>query len=211
LNKVKKGLLWTEWVVLFWIYPWIGYFDWFRISKFILFGLPVGYAALIGLVVLRKERANVQRRYFKHHGPWAGALLLVIGLLAAYVWLRYPDHFLEIPLGNPRLWVMILILYPLISAYPQEYLYRSFYFRRYSEILPGGWPGVLINAASFAFLHIIYDNVTAVLLTFVGGLWFAGSYLHTRRVLYPWIEHAILGLAIFTFGLGRFFYEPVGG
>ena len=60
---------------------------------------------------------------------------------------------------------------------------------------------------SFAFLHIVYDNVWAIALTLAGGVMFARTYHQKRSLYWVSIEHALYG-AEFTVGLANFFYEP---
>ena len=55
-------------------------------------------------------------------GEWRIILLYVLATLAtclAVVFINIPERFLEIPLNRTALWVMIMVLYPLVSAYPQ--------------------------------------------------------------------------------------------
>jgi len=55
-------------------------------------------------------------------------------------------------------WVLIFILYPLFSVYPQELLYRTFFFHRYRPLFGGGWGMVIASALAFGFVHIIFRN-----------------------------------------------------
>ena len=65
-----------------------------------------------------------------------------------------------------------MVLYPLLSVYPQAIIYRAFLFNRYA-LLFDGWLVIAVSAASFSFMHIIFENPLAVILTMLGGIMFA--------------------------------------
>jgi membrane protease YdiL (CAAX protease family) len=97
----------------------------------------------------------------------------------------------------------------LISVLPQEFFFRQFYFWRYERLFQNQWAMMASSAITFMFVHIVYDNSVALLLTLAGGLLFASSYMWTRRLSICWLEHSLYGMTIFTVGLGRYFFEPV--
>jgi len=61
------------------------------------------------------------------------AVALVIGIALV---LRFgsPGLFLNFPRSNPRLWGLLMILYPILSVYPQGIIYRAFVFDRYRDL-----------------------------------------------------------------------------
>ncbi len=125
------------------------------------------------------------------------ALTLATGVLA-------PALFLSLPLQHPRFWALIMVLYPLLSVWPQEIIFRRFLFHRYGLLF-----GNRITAASaiaFGYAHIIFLNPLAVVLTLAGGAMFARSYAQTRSLKLSGLEHALYGCLVFTIGLGRYFY-----
>ena len=107
---------------------------------------------------------------------------------------------------QPWLWLVILLLYPLLSVYPQEVVYRAFFFHRYAVLFGGKRAVVVASAAAFAWAHIVMENVWAVGLCVPGGLLFAWTYATTKSLLAAVVEHALYGVAIFTVGLGWYFY-----
>jgi membrane protease YdiL (CAAX protease family) len=100
-----------------------------------------------------------------------------------------------------------MLLYPLVSVYPQELLYRAFFFHRYQPLFGSGWIMLLASACAFGFVHILFANWLAVGLCFVGGLLFAFTYQKSGSLLLTCIDHALFGNFIFTIGLGQFFYH----
>jgi membrane protease YdiL (CAAX protease family) len=133
--------------------------------------------------------------------------LLVGGVITALVLLLRPIAFLSLPTQAPHLWLALLVLYPIMSAWPQEVVFRLFFFHRYTPLFGTGTWLVGANAVAFAFLHLIYPNVLAALCSLPGGLLLALTYRRTRTLGPVWIEHTIYGLLIFTLGLGGYFYD----
>ncbi|MDF2233121.1 CPBP family intramembrane metalloprotease [Albimonas sp. CAU 1670] len=124
------------------------------------------------------------------------------------LWL-IPQAMFWMPIAMPDLWLMILLLYPILSALPQEALFRVLFFRRYGALFPSKAAAVTTNAAVFALAHLFLWNGVALILTAAGGAIFALAYLHGRgrNFWFPVLLHAIAGWLIFTIGLGRFFYH----
>ena len=133
----------------------------------------------------------------------------VVGALAvtAATYALVPERFLALPRHHPRLWLLICVLYPLLSVYPQEVIYRAFFFEHAARLLPGvRAPWLLaLNVALFGFAHIVFGNVWAPILSAAGGLLFATTYLKSRSLMCATFEHALWGNLIFTIGLGPLF------
>ncbi len=103
-----------------------------------------------------------------------------------------------------------MILYPLVSVTAQEVMYRVFFFHRYRVLFAGDpQAGIVLNAVLFSFSHIIFQNVTTLIISFLGGLLFAWRYQSSRSYWALVLEHALYGNLIFTVGLGRYFYTGV--
>ena len=132
------------------------------------------------------------------------AVLAPLATLAT--WLVFPDLFLSLPRERPVFWAIIMALYPLLSVWPQEMLYRSLLFHRYAPILPTDRARVAASAIAFEFAHVIFLNWIAVAMTTAGGWLFARDYARLRSLRVTCIEHSLYGCLIFTVGLGRFFY-----
>ncbi len=126
-------------------------------------------------------------------------------LILALSWWR-PEELFRFPLQRPRIWLMVMLLYPAISVPLQEMLYRSLFFQRYARILPDLPLAILINALLFAWLHVFLGPLS-MLLSFVAGLFFAETYLRSRSFALVCLEHALYGNLVFTIGLGSFFYH----
>ena len=134
-------------------------------------------------------------------------VLFIAPLLAALVLALRPEAFLEFPLRRPVFWAVVMVLYPLLSALPQEFLYRTFFFHRYRPLFPTPAAMTVASATAFSVLHIMYWNVPALALSFAGGLLLGRTYNSSRSLLLVSLEHALYGCLAFTLGLGRFFYN----
>ncbi len=135
----------------------------------------------------------------------------VLGAVIAFVMHRfYPASFLELPHRALRLWLIIMVLYPLLSVLPQEFVYRTFFFHRYGPLFGSWrWLAIVTNAALFGFGHIIIGNWVAMVGSFLGGLLFAYRYERTRSLWAVWFEHSLYGCLVFTVGLGAYFFTGI--
>lgn len=141
---------------------------------------------------------------------WRQILLVWLGavpLLAGLAWLMRPASLFELPLHRTDLWLLIMVAYPVISVVPQEIIYRAFFCHRYAPLFGNGSTLVLASAVAFAFAHIVFGNWIAVTLTLAGGWLFARTFLQTRSIPCVAVQHTLYGAAIFTVGLGRYFFH----
>lgn len=136
---------------------------------------------------------------------------VVAGLtaLAGYVVMRLtaPEALFGLVRSNPALLAMIAAFYPVLSALPQEIVFRPLFFRRYGPILPALRPAIVLNAAVFSFAHLMYWSWIVAAMTFAGGLVFAWSYEARRNFPEAVVLHAVAGVIAFVLGLGVYFYS----
>lgn len=134
-------------------------------------------------------------------GRWlAGAVILLI-----LVWWLAPEALFNFPRQAPQRWMLVMLLYPLLSAWPQELIFRAFFLHRYARLL--GPAALVVSALAFAWAHVLFRNWPAVVLSFPAGLMFAWTYRRHRSLACSTLEHALWGDLVFTVGLGRFFYN----
>ena len=133
----------------------------------------------------------------------APVLLLLTAVVA-------PERWFVLVRERPGLWLAILVLYPLLSVYPQGIVYRAFLFHRYRPLFPSPRARILASAIAFACVHVIFENWVAPLLTLAGGVLFAWTYERTRSSLVVAVQHALFGCFLFTIGLGWYFYSGAG-
>jgi len=126
--------------------------------------------------------------------------------LFAIVYFFSPDLLFSLVKKKPLIWLLVMFLYPVFSVYPQELIYRAYFFHRYRSLFPNKWRLIAVNALLFGYTHIIFQNWIAVGLTAAGGILFAVTYDRSKSTLLVSVMHSIFGCLIFTLGLGQFFY-----
>jgi len=133
-------------------------------------------------------------------------ILLAALLMLGYVYFFDRENLFNLPRANIWLYLGLCLFYPVFSSFGQEIIYRTFLSKRYLVILPKKWHFVLASALTFSFMHIVYYDPVSMILTFIGGLYFAGVYQQTRSVLFTSVLHGIFGIMIFGVGLGQYFW-----
>ena len=128
----------------------------------------------------------------------AGAIIVGLHILA-------PEKLFSLIRHRPGFWALVMVLYPLLSVYPQELLYRRYLFSHYRPLFQSDALLLGVSAVVFGWLHIIFHNPLACVFTLVGGVFFADTYRRTRSLWLTCIEHIMYGQFIFTIGLGEYF------
>lgn len=123
-----------------------------------------------------------------------------------FAWVVVPEQFFVMPTQRTQLWMLIMILYPLLSVIPQEIIFRSYFLTRYENIIAPKYMR-LVNALAFGWVHIIMHNWIAVVFSAIGGWMFTDTYKKNKSLAAASFEHSLYGCFIFTVGLGMFFYH----
>jgi len=135
-----------------------------------------------------------------------GTIIAVITTI--FVWIMLPNALFCVPRSNLKLFVTILFVYTFLSVWPQEVIYRTFYFERYQDLFSSRKLLIFINALVFSLAHIMFRNTLVIVLTFIGGLLFAYTYFKTKSTTLVSIEHALYGNWLFTVGMGEMLAFP---
>lgn len=125
-----------------------------------------------------------------------------------------PESFAYFPKNRTLIWVMVLCLYPVLSVFPQEIIYRFYLFEVVAGPLQRGggnkWGTIIVCTLLFSWVHIVYKNAFALWGTVAAGLvlnWVYWDYRDTPGLGWRLVlEHSLYGLIIFTAGLGGFFF-----
>lgn len=134
--------------------------------------------------------------------PW------VIITTTLYVWYFDAPELFYVPFHRPILFVIILLVYSVFSVWPQEILYRTFFFKRYGFFFKNEKWLVFVNAILFSLAHLFFRNTLVIVLTFIGGLLFGFTYLKFKSTTLVTIEHALYGNWLFTVGMGSMLGFP---
>lgn len=127
--------------------------------------------------------------------------LISFAIIATLMNIFIPDQYLNSANNSLFIWIISSLSYLLLLVAPQEVLYRAFLFHRYSLLFRGKIFPVVISSLSFSFVHIVYGNLIAIIITLVGGIFFSLTYLRSRSLFITVMEHFMYGMLIFTSGL----------
>jgi len=172
---------------------------------------------LIGFIYVVYVLLRIENNKFKirQHINWTQfwqrtfiKFLAIVVVTTVYVYLVDAKNLLIVIKSKPLLWVSILFIYSVFSVYPQELVYRTFFFQRYESLFRSNVLFVLVNAALFSLAHIFFRNILVTILTFVGGVLFALTFKKTKSTLLVSIEHALYGCWLFTVGMGEMLGFP---
>ncbi|MFD2726364.1 CPBP family intramembrane glutamic endopeptidase [Hyunsoonleella rubra] len=162
------------------------------------------------LLVVEKEKFRLAKN-LKWILFWRDTLLkfsVIVALTTIFVNVTDKESLFNVVLNKPKLWVFILFVYSLLSVYPQEIIFRTFFFKRYARFFRDKRLLILVNAVLFSLAHLFYGNNFVLLITFLGGLLFAWTYVETKSTIMVSIEHAIYGCWLFTVGMGEILGFP---
>jgi membrane protease YdiL (CAAX protease family) len=208
--KYNKTYLLGELTLLFILIPSVLYFD---IPGFIKAGFVLIGIAYVTRTVI-KNQLFTRRSYYTLplRSNWKAIVLRFMLLIIFSTILMYFSNngklFIVVK-TNPILWLMVSIIYSTVSVYPQEFLYRSFFFSRYGPLIRNPYLLIAINALVFSFAHIMFKNFFVLIITLIGGVIFAITFFRTRSLLLTSVEHALYGSWLFTVGMGEMLAFPM--
>ena len=207
-QPIARGLLWAEFIGLYIAAP---------IAMAVLLPAQMMFPVLflvtaLGLVLLHITEGFHWQELSRNLRAidWkavAGFALITLLIATGVVLTVIPESLLFLPREQPLLMLMILVFYPVLSALPQEVVFRPLFFRRYGPLLPHTSAAIVLNAAVFSLAHLMYWSWIVAAMTFAGGVVFAWFYESRRSFAMAVLMHSIAGWIIFTMGLGVFFYS----
>jgi len=204
IQKLRApAFIWMELIGLFVILPLLYYFDLIPFHKIVPLILLFIYCA----AVLFSFKA-IRRETFRLEASWR-VITLRFALTAALisVGLIFSSQPLFSNLNENRKLLYMITLYPFLSAFPQELIFREFFFYRYGSLFKSKHLLVASNVLLFAFAHIYFGNWIVMAFTVIGGLLFAITFFRTRSLMVVTIEHSLYGLLVLSSGLSVYFYK----
>jgi CAAX protease family protein len=207
MSSTKYKLI--EFLALFIILP-ISFTQKFPIRVKLLIGV-IGFMYII-FILFKIEKIKFKISSNINWNPFwkqTSIKFVIIALITiTFVWFTNKDVLFNVILNKPKLWVIILFIYSFLSVYPQELIYRTFFFQRYKSFFKNPNLLLFVNAIVFSLGHIFFRNTLVLVLTFFGGLLFAYTFSKTKSTLLVSIEHAIYGCWLFTVGMGSMLGFP---
>lgn len=201
-----RARLWVEFLALFVCVPLALAF---LLPPSAMFSV-LGVMTALGIVLLHRTPGFDWRELRRGPVPWRAVLGFAVATAVvatgATLWLM-PENFLILPRRQTGLWLMILILYPMVSALPQELLFRPLFFRRYGSLFPTTPLALAVNAVVFSVAHLVYMHPLVAAMTLAGGWFFGWVYAVRGSFAAAVLAHALAGQIVFTSGLGRLFYS----
>jgi uncharacterized protein len=204
MERLSKPVRIAELIILFVILPLVYLIEAFPIHKLI----PLIFLFAYCFTVLYRN-GEIRVKQFPESVDWKiifiRFILFVLILVTAVVFSSnnvWADFS-----GNKKL-IIMLALYPLLSALPQELIFRKFFFHRYADLFSNRNFLLVINIFLFSFAHIYFGNWIVIVFTLVGGLIFTLTFLKYKSLWVVTVEHSLYGLLILSSGLSQYFYKP---
>ncbi|WP_416306361.1 lysostaphin resistance A-like protein [Neptunicella sp. SCSIO 80796] len=200
---------WMEFLLLFCLLPVLLIANRDYLVSFVIPCLVIagGYCSAVLWADPKFKRKRLGRlsdvRKYRQYLHLSFTLWVAIVTLVCWYWM--PSLFLSLPLQQPYLWLVTLLLYPLLSVIPQELIFRTFFFHRFKKLFPAKILRVGVSSLCFSMLHGLYGNWIAVIVSAAGGLLFGLTYANTKSTLIVVIQHSAWGLLLLTIGVGNYF------
>ena len=184
----------------------------FSLSNYILIFLWMIFLYTFIIFIKLYKEANLFKNAFNLIHLRKYFFIIIIRWFFALIILYYftkflfPEKLFLLQKNDDLLLYKIFILYPIFSAFPQEFIFCTFFFRRYKSLFKNEKTMIVMSSLIFCFAHIFVINWVAPLLGIFGGLLFALTYSKTKSLLLVSFEHALYGNTLFFLGLGWFFW-----
>ena len=165
-------------------------------------------------IILLKLNKNFNFRKLLKKIVWktvVKSFLSFFAFIFIYILFLDKDLLFQLPANNPRIWVLAMIIYPVVSVIPQEFIFRVLFYQRYAKLFSFEKNYIiLINSIAFGFAHIVFINFHAIILSILASTIFSIVYL--RNSFFTCIiVHSLAGQLIFTLGLEKYFFSGTIG
>ena len=199
VNPIKK----LEFFFIFLIIPSTIFF----LDSSIIIFLTLYLVSIFSLVILYFDKTFLFTS-LKKKIDWTFVIIFsVIFFFLGFFYLLLVDKNLLFifPKTNFKLWLIVIFIYPFLSVIPQELVYRVFFFQRYFPNINRFYFPVFLNLVVFAYGHLVFSNMHAIIITAIVSPIFTYAYLK-KSFLTCVILHTLGGQIIFTLGLGKYFF-----
>lgn len=210
--KLKKLRLWpaVEFFLLCIGFPSLIIFGGYGEMMFVFLWSATVYCALIYRINLHSKLRRIWS-WSAVNWPNMKVVLIrwVLACIAIYAFTYFydPEKLFRLLDWGPLRLAGLALGYTILSALPQEFIFCTFFFRRYARFFGRGPWVILASSVVFAYAHMLYLNPVAPTVSFIGGLIFAHTYYKTKSLALVTIEHGLYGTALFIIGLGYYFWS----
>lgn len=195
--KTEREIVWVQILYLYLIPILLLYFKVIP-SDFRILMLLITTFIIYGIARFEKwnsEDFGIQKNWKKDFVPYFIFTLVGVGLLFIIE---------ELNIGTPFLnwWKNAKFLFLFIPlSFIQELIFRGVLMNMLRRVFTNMWFIIILNAAIFALMHIIYLKTYFTLsFTFIAGIGFAWMYYKYKNLLLISISHAILNFIAMIFG-----------
>ncbi|MDU0355871.1 hypothetical protein RS130_20040 [Paraglaciecola aquimarina] len=153
-SGATNAFLWLELIALFLLTPVVLAWHIHIAIKLCCVVVALTYCVVIsrrqGLFV-RASLIGTKWHYFTQ----GMALRLIAFMVISTMLIGYflPEALFSVVRKNPLMWVAVSIFYALFSVYPQEFVYRVFFFKRYQNLVSNPYLFTFVNACLFSLAH----------------------------------------------------------
>jgi uncharacterized protein len=205
MEPVSKPVRIAELIILFVILPLVYLIEAFPIHKLIPL---ISLFAYCFIVLYRNGEIKV--KHFPGSVDWKIIFIrFILFVLILFTAVAFSSKNLWADFSGNKKLIIMLALYPLLSALPQELIFRKFFFHRYAGLFSNRDFLLVINILLFSFAHIYFGNWIVIVFTLVGGLIFTLTFLKYKSLWVVTVEHSLYGLLILSSGLSPYFYKPL--
>jgi hypothetical protein len=125
--------------------------------------------------------------------------ILILSVVVIFAALYHPKDIIDFIVPE---WSWFNAFYILISAPSQEFLFRSVLFAELKKIDVGSeFAKIGFTSVTYCFLHIIYNDLTTLIVTLLMGIIWGAIYKVTNNFWGVAFSHAILGAISISIGL----------
>ena len=197
--------LWIEWILLYVLAPGLLALLTRGHRSIVLISIVAG--SLVAFALL--PRAELTGGAGKELRPaLLRAALAVIALFALLaVTGQWPSF--QLVRERPQVFFGVLALYPLLSAFPQEALYRTLFFHRYGALFPTRTSRIAASALVFGWAHVMVHNRLAMLLAALAGVLLSITWARSRSLWLVGLEHTLYGGCLLATGAGGMFVNGI--
>ena len=207
VNTIKKKLK-IEFFIIYFLIPLIVIFiNFFFSEQKIFVFLPLFLVFFLSLYLLKKT-PTFSFDFLKKKTEWKFFFLVsLIFVVSGFVYTIILDSNLlfNLPKNYFFIWVLVMLIYPILSVIPQEIIFRVLFFERYSCLFKNQFFYLILNSMIFAYIHLVFQNFHAFFITLITSPIFAYAYLN-KSFKTCFLTHTVGGQLVFTYGLGEYFY-----